>query len=951
MKLKTQIIAIVAVPVIGIAIVSGIGLRAAFETTNSADAVLTTVSHAVPVGDLIHELQVERGMSAGFLSSGGVNFKDALPAQRSRVDAAISGFQVVSSDIAAGNPAGIDGLEKALGAVKSMRARVSDQGATVPEMAGVFTAAIRAALSVNMQALSEVQIAEVGRAGAGWISLSEAKESAGLERAMGAVGFGSGQFPPNIQRRYDQLGAMQDAQLSKAELFLRSMLGEINFKGFAEYKAVEAMRAIVDEANGGPELGGVTAPDWFATSTAWIESLRTVEITLGENAVAMAEAEARSADLRVISYGATTLLALVVSAIGGWVVSRGFARRLHSLGEAMDHVAKKEFDTPISTLGERSEIGALSQSLDDMRAELEAADMRLREAFSKSFAYGGSSAAMVIIDPDLKIVSTNAAAVALFKAQEENIRLLWPDFDADALGYRSVAGLAGTEAEMKARFSDPGALPWLTDVDVGDLKLEFNVTYVETEDGAYAGNVLQLRDVTLERLHAGMVESIERDQCVAELTLDGTIVRANDVFAKALDVEPDSLRQRKIVDLCFDDDPLKGNDQALWDKISRGEADSPRLKLMKNGSEVVWMRAAMNPVLDADGRCFKIALLGEDITFGVERYAKETAAKARAEEARNLIVNCLADGLSNIAAGNLTYRIDSSFDSEFDDLRVNFNKTVEQLAGVMSGVLESVDRLRASSSELKSASGDLARRTEGQAATLEETAAALDEITATVQTTASESKSADSVVAEARDGAERGSRTVSEAITAMDQISESSKQISSIIKVIDDISFQTNLLALNAGVEAARAGEAGRGFAVVASEVRALAQRAAEAAREIGELITTSRSHVDDGVALVGSAGEVLGEIANLVVTASERVAAIRQASEEQATGLAEINTSVNSMDQATQQNAAMVEEASALSTTLSGDADDLARLVSAFETAGGQTVDAQEEAPRAASA
>ncbi|MEM6824572.1 MAG: methyl-accepting chemotaxis protein [Pseudomonadota bacterium] len=951
MKLRTQIIAIVAIPIVGIAIVSGLGLRAALDLNSNARAVQTTISHAVPIGAMIHELQVERGMSAGFLSSGGVTFRDELRAQRQATDRTIADFRSVADGIASHHPNEVNVLNAALDRVTAMRDLVSDQQAAIPEMAEVYTDAIRHALTANVVSLGNIQIAAVSRIGIGWISLAEAKEAAGRERATGVVGFDAGRFEPDVLKQYKEFGAVQKTNLEKTHWFLEGTSLDADYESFAEFQAVDALRKVVAEASGETDLAGVTASDWFSVSTAWIDRLRATEVDLGNAAVSMAANKAQAATRDVIIYGAISALALLASVLGGWIVTKGFSRRMRHLGEALGRIAKKDFDVPINTVGEKSEIGDLSRGLDTMRDELRAADVHLRDAFSKSFAYGGSSAAMVIVDPELRINSFNQAAAELFRARETDLQTVWPGFDAASPGFQSVAGLAGSEEEMKRRLSDPSSLPWLTDLDVGELKLEFNATYVETEEGDYAGNVLQLRDVTVERLHTGIVESIERDQCVAELALDGTILRVNAVFAEAIGTLPDAVHGKSLTDLLAADDPLKGNDADLWRKIAGGSADSSRLKLM-NADRTVWMRATMTPILDAEGRCFKVSLLGEDITVGVERHAREAAAKAKAEEARNLIVNCLAEGLSNIAEGNLTYRIETAFEAEFDGLRTDFNKTVEQLAAVMSGVLESVERLRASSSELKSASGDLARRTEGQAATLEETAAALDEITATVQTTASESKSADGVVAEARNGAERGSQTVSKAISAMDQIVDSSQQISSIIKVIDDISFQTNLLALNAGVEAARAGEAGRGFAVVASEVRALAQRAAEAAREIGALITTSRAHVDDGVALVGGAGKVLTEIAELVVKASERVVAIRRASEEQAAGLGQINSSVNSMDQATQQNAAMVEEASALSSTLSGDADDLARLVSAFRTDGAREANTTETPiPLAASA
>ncbi|SIR27264.1 methyl-accepting chemotaxis protein [Rhizobium sp. RU20A] len=292
-----------------------------------------------------------------------------------------------------------------------------------------------------------------------------------------------------------------------------------------------------------------------------------------------------------------------------------------------------------------------------------------------------------------------------------------------------------------------------------------------------------------------------------------------------------------------------------------------------------------------------------------------------------------------LADGDLTETMRGSFRGSFEELQSNVDAAMKTLRTVMGEVLATIDMINGGTGELRSAANDLSKRTEQQAASLEETAAALEQITSAVANSTDRSLQAATMVTEARRNTEQSSTVVRQAIEAMERIEQASSGISQIINVIDEIAFQTNLLALNAGVEAARAGEAGKGFAVVAQEVRELAQRSATAAKDIKALIHRSSAEVTSGVALVTQTGSVLDTIQGNVAAIDEQVRSIAGTSREQSTGLQEVNTAVNHMDQATQQNAAMVEEQTAATARLAEETGRLRTLVGRFRIEkGGET-------------
>ena len=307
------------------------------------------------------------------------------------------------------------------------------------------------------------------------------------------------------------------------------------------------------------------------------------------------------------------------------------------------------------------------------------------------------------------------------------------------------------------------------------------------------------------------------------------------------------------------------------------------------------------------------------------------AQAAAAAAAASLVVGSIGKGLEALSAGDLTLRLDTQLPAEYEKLRTDFNAAMEQVADLVSSIVTITASIDDGSRGVERAADDLSKRTEQQAASLEQSAAALTQLTTTVRRTAESAMTVSQVVTSTRTDAQKSGEIVREAIGAMGNIERSSNEIGQIIGVIDEIAFQTSLLALNAGVEAARAGESGRGFAVVASEVRALAQRSADAAKQIKTLIATSAKEVSAGVGLVNEAGKSLDRIVTQVSQITNSVAEMAASAQEQATGLHEVNAAVNHMDRVTQQNAAMVEESTAASHALAHETAELVQLTDRF--------------------
>ncbi|HXW71638.1 MAG TPA: methyl-accepting chemotaxis protein [Methylocella sp.] len=524
--------------------------------------------------------------------------------------------------------------------------------------------------------------------------------------------------------------------------------------------------------------------------------------------------------------------------------------------------------------------------------------------------------AMIQFDPAGKILSANKNFCKMMGYQSSEIvgqhhsMFVEPDYARSAEYKEFWAKLARGEVDARLfrRIGKGGKAVW-----IGAY-----YSPVFNSKGKVVKVVKAASDITRDKVasteNEGRLNAISRAQAAIEFKPDGTIQFANENFLNAMGYSLDEIQgkhHRMFVDSAY---AQSTEYQEFWNKLRSGEFIADEFLRIGKGGKQVWIQASYNPIFDPNKRVVKVIKFATDITERV-RAVKE-----------------IGDGLKRLAEGDLVQRIDRPFIPALDKLRVDFNSALEQLEGVLSNVVSSADQIRSGIQDIAAAAEESSKRTEQQAASLEETTATVVELNTTVKHSAEGAIEGRKLVSSAKVEAEKSNEVVLKAVGAIRRIEKSSENIGQIIGTIDEIAFQTNLLALNAGVEAARAGETGRGFAVVAAEVRALAQRSAEAAKEIKALISTSISEVGSGVNLVVDTGKALERITSQVVELNNVVSSFADRASEESSALEQISIAVGQMDTNTQNNAAMMEEATAATHSLRNEVEELMQSIAVFK-------------------
>ncbi|WP_425304326.1 methyl-accepting chemotaxis protein [Alteromonas lipolytica] len=470
-------------------------------------------------------------------------------------------------------------------------------------------------------------------------------------------------------------------------------------------------------------------------------------------------------------------------------------------------------------------------------------------------------------------------------------------------------------------------------------------------------------DITAEKqknaYFEGQLDAISKSQAVIEFDLNGVILNANENFCATLGYSRDEIMGKHHSLFVEKEYKNSADYTAFWDKLNKGIYASGEFKRIAKGGREVFIQATYNPIMDQNGKPFRVVKFATDVTARTkavneikhimhslskgdlncsieqefEGDFKELgqATEQFIKDMRTTIMD-IKNVMTQLAAGDLTCSIEHEFEGDFQVLGEAINQFIFNMRSTIGEINTAVETINTASSEIASGNADLSSRTEQQASSLEETSSSMEELNGTVKLNAENAEQANGLAAQACEVAAQGGDMIRQVVTTMSSINESAQEISDIIGVIDGIAFQTNILALNAAVEAARAGEQGRGFAVVASEVRTLAQRSAEAAKDIKELISDSVSKITTGNELVNRSGDTMNDVVNSIKRVNDIMSEIAAASVQQASGIDEVSKAVVQMDEMTQQNAALVEEAAAAADSLRQQASQLSDRVSSFK-------------------
>ncbi|MDP2759712.1 MAG: methyl-accepting chemotaxis protein [Sideroxyarcus sp.] len=832
MKMRTKLILIVVVPLLGLLYFSISSTIEKGVVAREMGRLESLVALSVKIGALAHELQKERGMTAGFLGSKGAKFANELPSQRNETDKSNSELQKAmaifnANQFDVGLKNSLDEVLRDVAEIGAKRNAVSGLGIPAPEAVGYYTRTIGKLLDIPNQTPTLSHDSQVARLASSYAALLQAKERAGQERAILAGAFAADKMAPEVFARFLSIASAQDVYtrvfdsyaLDEQKTFYKNKIS-----GAAVEQVAAIKKAAVEKAN--EASLGIDSGNWFKLATEKIDLLKEVEDKLSGDLLKTTERIKGNAQTLMIFYIAISLTALLLTLFFAAYMIRGLLRQIGGEPDYAADAVHKIADGDLSV------------------------DFELKPGDTTSLLYS------------LKVMQDSLRAIV---AEIKNIV-------EDA----AIRGDFSTKMRMEGK----------------------------------AGYTKELSDLL------NSLSSVS-ETGLNDVTRVATALANGDLSQKITKDYPGVFGQTK--------NGVNGTVDALTKIV--GE--------IKAIVEDAAVRGSFATKMDLTGKA---------------GYTKELS------DLLNQLSDVTDTGLNDVlrvanalAQGDLTQTITKDYAGVFGQTKDAVNGTVTNLKQLVGEIKDATDTINTAAKEIAAGNSDLSQRTEEQASSLEETASSMEELTSTVKQNAENAKQANQLAIGAADVAGKGGAVVGQVVVTMDSINESSRKIVDIISVIDGIAFQTNILALNAAVEAARAGEQGRGFAVVAGEVRNLAQRSAAAAKEIKTLIGNSVETVEGGSKLVAQAGQTMEEIVGSIKRVTDIMSEITAASVEQSAGIEQVNLAITEMDEVTQQNAALVEEAAAAAESLEEQAHNLSVSVGTFKVdsrSGGTAMARRETAP-----
>jgi len=957
---RTKLFLLAAIPAIAMLYFAG---SASLEKASIAKEMVrleSTIDLSVKMGEVVHELQKERGMSALFIGSKGTKFSTELPLQRMEADKKIEALQTTLKTFDAGSDT--DQFAEVLNAVggnlaelKTKRSSVSALGIVIGESSAYYTKTIDSLLDVATKVSTLSSNSDISRRSTAYVNLLQYKERIGIERALLTTVFAAGSFTPETQAKFT---AATSAQKVYAKLFLtyapdyqkNFYLEKVSGKSVDEVASMEKVALENKPLAKDKTLEttfGVEPEYWFKTVTEKINLIKEVEENVSRDLLATTSKLQNDAQHILIFSITLAILALLIAGVFAHFITRNLLRQLGGEPEQINDAATRiaagdlNFTIPLVANDSSSAMAAMSAMQSEIkllvsdsvmlshatvegRLNARADTTQLKGDYRKVME--GVNATLDSVIGPLNMAATYVDNLSKGVIPEEITASYSGDFNIIKNNLNACGNAIKTlvaDGNLLAKDASAGVLTTRAD---GAKHLGEYCKVIEGLNATLDAMVGPLN------MAAAYVDNLSKGVIPQEITThyngDFNIIK-NNLNACGLAIKA-----------------LVSDGNLLAQATTEGSL-ATRADATKHLGEYRKVIEGLNATLDAvvtplnmAADCVERISTGDipaDITgnYNGDFNAIKNNLNTCFAAINNLVrdVNMLSEAAHE---GRITKRADASeHQGDFRRIVEGVNATLETIVAPIVAIKEAVETINTAANEISSGNNDLSSRTEQQASTLEETAASMEELASTVKNNADNAKQANQLSLTASSIAVKGGEVVAEVVATMSAINASAKNIEDIISVIDGIAFQTNILALNAAVEAARAGEQGRGFAVVAAEVRNLAHRSATAAKEIKELITDSVTKTAEGTKQVEHAGQSMNEVVTSVKRVAEIISEITAASVEQSQGINQVNNAVTILDEATQQNSALVEQAAAAAESLVEQTNALTDAISAFKLDG----------------